>query len=274
MSMYGPPGGGQYPGGQPQDPWQGGSGGDPYGGQPGGDPYGGQASSPFGGQPGGDPYGQPGGNPYGQPGPPQDPYGQPSGPPPDPYGQPSGPPADPYGQPGGQWGQPPAGPPMSGPPMSGAPWGPPGGPPQKSNTGMIVGISAVAVLVLLIGAVGVFLFMNSGGDPSADPSTTPSAAPSSAEPSETETSEAPTDEPTKYDLNDAEEGDCLYDSNPSDTSASLTYVSCEERGEDHYKVLKRFDDTQDSKKCEDVDGYDSSFTSSTGDFVLCVEELL
>lgn len=274
MSMYGPPGGGGYPG-QPQDPWQGGSN-DPYGQQPGGDPYGGQASSPFGGQPGGDPYGQPPQDPYGQP-PPQDPYGQPpqdpyGQPPQDPYGQPSGPPAgDPWGAPAPPPMSGPPGPPMSGPPgqpMGGQPWAPP--PPQKSNAGLIIVLSLVGVIVLCVGAVLVFALIGDDKTPSADPTGKPTA---SAEPSDTETSEAPTDEPTKYDLADVEEGDCLYDSDPSDTSAQLSFVSCDERGTDHYEVLKRIDDTQDAKKCEDVEGYDTSFTSSSGNFVLCVKEL-
>ncbi|MGH3646326.1 MAG: LppU/SCO3897 family protein [Micromonosporaceae bacterium] len=274
--MYGPPGGGGYPG-QPQDPWQGGS--DPYGGQPGGDPYGGQASSPFGNPPGGDPYGQqPPQDPYGQP-PPQDPYGQPPqhdpyGQPPqhDPYGQPSGPPAgDPWGAPAPPPMSGPPGPPM-GPPMGGQQWAPP--PPQKSNAGLIIGLAAAGVFVLLIGAVLLFVFLgDKDTPPSANPSTQPSTE-ASPTPSETETSEAPTDEPTKYDLADAEEGDCLYDSDPSDTSAQLTFISCDERGTDHYEVLKRFDDTQDADKCKDVDEYDTSFTSSSGDFVLCVKELV
>lgn len=253
MSMYGPPGGGQYPG-QPQDPWQGG-----------GDPYGG---NPYGGQPA-DPYGQPSGTPYGQPG-----YGQPAGPPP-PYGQPGyGQPAnpyDPYGPPSAPpdpWGAPQQ-------PMSGPPWGPPPAPPQKNNTGLVVGLAAVAVLVLLIGAVVIFLVIDRDTTPIADPSPSASAsAPPSDPPSEAPTSEAPTDQPTKYDIDDAEEGDCLFDANPSATKANLSFASCSERGEDHYKVLKRFDGTTESTKCEDVPGYDSSFTSSTGNFVLCVEELL
>jgi hypothetical protein len=247
MSMYGPPGGGQYPG-QPQDPWQGG-GGDPYGGNPYGQPA--------------DPYGQPSGTPYGQPG-----YGQPAAPPP--YGQPGygqpGNPYDPYGQPSAPpdpWGAPQQ-------PMSGPPWGPPPGPPQKNNTGLVVGLAAVAVLVLLIGAVVIFLVVDRDA-PTANPQ--PSAA-VSAPASEAPTTEAPTSPPAKYDIDDAEEGDCLFDSNPSDTKASLAFASCDERGEDHYKVLRRFDNTTDSAKCEDVPGYDSSFTSSSGNFVLCVEELL
>ncbi|MGH3664046.1 MAG: LppU/SCO3897 family protein [Micromonosporaceae bacterium] len=306
MSMYGPPGGG-YPG--PQDPWQGG-GNDPYGGQPGaggpyggqppagGDPYGGQpgGGDPYGNQPpgGGDPYGnQPpgGGDPYGQPSSPYgDPYGQPSGPPAgDPYGgQPSGPPAgDPYGghpggpapyggQPGSPWGAP--GPGMGGPAGpygQGSQWGPGMPPPQKSNSGLIVGLSIVGVVVLLLGVIGVFFLFRGGGGgtPSADPS--PSASASESPSPSPSPSETPDDEPTKYDLADAEEGDCLYDSNSSDTEAELTFVSCDERGEDYYKVLARIDGTTKSKKCEDeAPNYDSAFTSSTDNFVLCVEELL
>jgi len=244
MSMYGPPGGGQYPG-QPQDPWQGG-----------GDPYGG---GPYGGQPA-DPYGQPGGGPYGQPGP----YGPPAG---SPYGQPGygqqqpGNPYDPYGQPAqpDPWGAPQQ-------PMSGAPWGPPG-PPHKSNTGLVVGLAAIAVLVMLIGAVVIFLLMDRE---------TPTAAPSpsaTASPSDAPTSAEPTGSPTKYDIDEAEEGDCLFDSNPDDTKANLSFASCDKRGQDYYKVLKRFDNTTDAKQCEDVPGFETSFTSNDGNFVLCVDEL-
>jgi hypothetical protein len=152
--------------------------------------------------------------------------------------------------------------------MSGAPWGPPG-PPHKSNTGLVVGLAAVAVLVMLIGAVVIFLLMDRE-TPSAGPSPSTTANPT---PSEAPTSAEPTGSPTKYDIDDAEEGDCLYDSNPDDTKANLAFASCDERGRDHYKVLKRFDNTTDAGECEDVPGYESSFTSNDGNFVLCVEEL-
>lgn len=262
--MYGPPGGGQYPG-APQDPWQGGGTGDAYGGSPygtppagqppGGDPYGqqpyGQPTNPSYGPPSGAPYGQPSGVPYTQP------YGQP-GTPYDPYGQPSGPPADQWGM-----GQQPM------PPMSGPPWGPPPAPP-KNNSGLAVGLSAVAVLVVLIGAVLIFLVVNRGDGGTPGAGSSPSA---SATPSETPSSEAPSDGPTKFDIDDAEEGDCLYDSNPSSTKASLSFVDCSKRGQDHYRVLERFDNTTDASKCDSVSGYDTSFTSDSGQFVLCVEEL-
>jgi hypothetical protein len=159
---------------------------------------------------------------------------------------------------------------MSGPPMSGAPWGPPAPPPQKSsNTGLIIGLSVVVVLILLCGG-GILLFaLTDKGSPSAEPSA--SASPSES-PSESP-SPSPSDSPTKSDINDAAEGDCLYDSDPSDTSATLSFVSCDERGTDHYRVLKRIDDTQDAKKCDSVSGYEVSFTVSSGNFVLCTEEL-
>jgi len=161
----------------------------------------------------------------------------------------------------------PGGQPMSGPPMSGAPWGPPAPPQKSSNTGLIVGLAVVVVLILLCGGGILVYAMNSGGTPSADPSTSTSP---SASPSE---SPSPSASPSKYDINDAEEGDCLYDSDPSDTTAQLSFVSCDETGSDHYKILKRIDDTQDAKKCEDVPDYEVSFTVSSGNFVLCVEEL-
>jgi hypothetical protein len=115
--------------------------------------------------------------------------------------------------------------------------------------------------------VVIFLVMDRG-----TPTATPSASPT-ASPSEAPTSAEPSSSPTKYDIDDAEEGDCLYDSDPDDTKANLSFASCDERGQDHYKVLKRFDNTTDADQCEDVQGFESSFTSNDGNFVLCVEEL-
>ncbi|MGH3659201.1 MAG: hypothetical protein ACRDUA_21335 [Micromonosporaceae bacterium] len=136
---YGPPGGGY---------------GDPYG-QPAGPP----AGPPGGGY--GDPYGQPSGPPGG--------YGQPSAPPGggygDPYGQPSGPPGG-YGQPG--YGQPGYGQPGQGGPGGGMPpAGFPPAAPQKSNTGLIVGlIAGVLVLLVCVGG-GFYLFSGFGASPTA-----------------------------------------------------------------------------------------------------------
>lgn len=119
-----------------------------------------QVPQPSGPQPSGpQPYGQPppyGPPQYGQPppyGPPQ--YGAPGagtyGPPP--YGQP------PYGPP--PYGQPPYGP----PPFGQSPYGPPGGapagaPPRKSRTGLILALSAAALVVI---AAAVVLPLTLGG---------------------------------------------------------------------------------------------------------------
>ncbi|WP_163571663.1 hypothetical protein [Fodinicola feengrottensis] len=143
---------------------------------PGGDPY---RKDPYGNDPGPTEYRLEGfdvpGESYGEQQP-QDPttyaqpggYGQPaqaSGPPG--YGQPaSGPPG--YGQPAsgppGGYGQPASGPPGYGQPPFGQP-GYPAPPVQKrSSTGLIIGIVAgVLVLLLCIGAVGGYFLLRPGG---------------------------------------------------------------------------------------------------------------
>jgi hypothetical protein len=105
----------------------------PQPGQP--DPYGRQQGPP-------DQYGQPPAGQYGQYGQ-QAPYGQPQ------YGQPE------YGQP--QYGQQPYGQPQYGAP------GQPGGQPPKSNTGKIVAIVVIAVLVLGGGGLAVWLLNKDDG---------------------------------------------------------------------------------------------------------------
>ena len=126
-----------------------------------------------------------------------------------------------------------------------------------------------------------FFLMKGDKEPAPAAGASPSAEATTAEPTEEPTDEAtedeteePNDKPTKTDLSEVEEGDCLYDSDPSDTSAQLSYVSCDERGEDHYEVLARFDNTTDDSKCADVPGYDTSFTSSVDNFVICARELV
>ncbi|HEX6077171.1 MAG TPA: hypothetical protein VFZ32_18150 [Micromonosporaceae bacterium] len=95
-------------------------------------------------------YGQPGGS-YG------DPYGQS----PDPYGQPSGPPAGGYGGAPAGYGTP-------GYPPAGMP--PPAFPqppvPRKSRTGLIIGIVA-GVLVLLLCGGGALFYLVGGGSTTA-----------------------------------------------------------------------------------------------------------
>ncbi|MBB3084272.1 DUF4333 domain-containing protein [Geodermatophilus sabuli] len=139
--MTNPPQGGGPPGqyGQPG----------PYG-QPGGQPPpqpGGHGQAPQ--QPG--PYGPPGG--YGQPGP----YGPAGYAQPGPYGQP------PYGAPGygqPQYGQPAYGQPQYAQPQYGQlPYGQPGdhGPsplqPRKARTGLVVGLVALAIVVIALAVV-------------------------------------------------------------------------------------------------------------------------
>ncbi|WP_155391677.1 hypothetical protein [Catellatospora paridis] len=110
-----------------------------------------------------DPYAQPPGQP--------DPYGPPS----DPYAQPvSPPPAQPYGAPGHQ--------PYGGQPAYGQqPYGQPGyaqQPPAKSKKGLIIGIVAgVVVLLLLLCGVGVALLVNADDDPVTPTTPTRSSAP-------------------------------------------------------------------------------------------------
>ncbi len=121
---YGPPGGGY---------------GDPYG-QPSGPPGGGY-----------DPYGQQPG--YG------DPYGQPSGPPGGGYGQPSGPPGyDPYGQQQPGYGQP-AGYGQQQPGYGGFPPAPPQ--QKKTNVGLIIGLVAGGLVLLLCVGCGIFYYLGS-----------------------------------------------------------------------------------------------------------------
>jgi hypothetical protein len=108
----------------------------PHGPQP--DPYGhyGQQPGPHGQQPGPGPYGQ-------QPGP----YGPP--PRPGPYGQQVGPYHPPSGYQGSGGGYP-----------GSAPGGPGGEPTKKRNTGMIVAVVVLAVLVLAGAAIGIYLLTN------------------------------------------------------------------------------------------------------------------
>ena len=143
---YNPDPYGQQPGGYGQDPHgqQSGSyGQDPYG-QPSGPPDYGQPSSgqPYGQPSSGQPYGQPSsGQPYGQPAYGQDPYGQ------QPYGQQPGYGQDPYAQ------QQPYGQPGYEQPAY------PQAPPPKKGKGLLIGIIAGAVVLLLCcGGLGVVLF--------------------------------------------------------------------------------------------------------------------
>lgn len=96
---------------------------------------------------------QPPQGPYGPPPPQQNPYGQ--QPPPGPY--PQQPPAAPYGYPP----QPPQGPP--------GPWGQPGAPgypqpPRKSRTGLVLGIVAGGLVLVIGGGFGLYKLIDAGAD--------------------------------------------------------------------------------------------------------------
>lgn len=129
---------------------------------------------PYGQQP--DPYGQPGGYPQ-QPGgyPQQGGYGQQPPPGQPQYGQP------PYGQP--QYGQPQYGQPQYGYQQPGGFGGPPP-PPKKNKTGLWVGLSVGAVVVIAFLVTGLiapgFLLGDddNGANTAAPQATTPSARPS------------------------------------------------------------------------------------------------
>ncbi len=140
-------------------------------GNPGGGGWGGGGGGPFGppggAPPGGGGYGPPGG--FGPPGgPPPGGFGPPGGAPPGGFGQPPGggfgqPPGG-FGQPPGGFGQPPGGYPQQGFPPAPGGFGQGGfPPPQKSNTGMFIGIG-VGVMVLACGVCGVIGYMKSKKD--------------------------------------------------------------------------------------------------------------
>ena len=173
QNPYGQPVSGPY--GQPNSPYSGTQ------------PYGQQAPAPYGQPP--NPYGAPGG----QPGNPYEPYDGASGQQGAPYGQPG-----PYGQQSAPYGSPPTLPqsPYGQPQQYGAPLQPGypqqqpfyGGQPPiapKKNTGTIVGVAAVVVVIALaVGGYILFAGKTTPTPPVAGPTTTgqpaASGAPSSA----------------------------------------------------------------------------------------------
>ena len=148
------PGGPQYEpdAGWPNQPPYGAPGGQAYG-APGGPGY----AAP--GAPGGQTYGNPGGPAYGAPSGPA--YGAPGGPayeaPGATVGQPGTAPggAGPYVGPGGQ--------PWPGGPYGAGQWGP--YPPRKSRRGLVIGLSALGVLLLVV-VGGVAIVLSRAGDSS------------------------------------------------------------------------------------------------------------
>jgi hypothetical protein len=287
MSMYGPPGG-PYPG-QPQDPWQGGQPQDPYGPQH-GDPYG-QQPPPWGGQQPNEPWG--GGQSPGPPtsGPPS------SGPPasPGPYyggsqptygGQPGyggGQPLYGGGQPGYGGGQPTyAGQPDFGQQSpyhqptsySSDNWLPQQPPPRKRGSGLLVTVIVVlAVLVCGGGAAGAYFLLKGRSSATASragnagASATPTgAAPTTAAPSPSQ------DDTGEDDAVAAKAGDCLVNQGTNDKPL-MQKVTCAAGA---FEVLKRFDGTDDVKKCDGVKDYAFNYTFKsdipTKNFVLCMKK--
>jgi hypothetical protein len=259
---------GQGPGGYPpqQPPYPGqqpGSQQPPYGqpapyGQP--DQYGQQP--PYGAQqpPGGSPWDQPGAGGYG----PQDPNG------------PGGP----------SWSQP--GPGGFGPqdPMGPGGWGPPPGPPGKSNSGPVIAVAAVAALVLLGGGGAIVWALSSGDDPSptppvavsTPPTTVPSFTPPTAMPSfpslPTPTFPLPTPSGSSS-LDESmlvQAGDCVRITGKT-PHLKMFRASC---GSAPYKVLKKFSGTADRTKCRSVSGYTTAFWAKSKkysflSYVLCLK---
>lgn len=234
---------------------------EPYPGQPQGQ---GGYPPPHQGQ-GGYPPQQP---PY--PGPGQPPYPGPGAP--SPYGGQPPPAGDPWGRQGmgGGFGPP-------GPPGPGG-WGPPPGPPRK-NSGPIVGVAIVAVLVLLGGGGAIIWALSSGTKkpapvavstaPTAEPSDT-IAAPPPSDSGPPFPSSAPTSDPALT----AQAGDCVKNTG-TEKSPHLETSTCHSGA---YKVLRRFYATSNYDKCKSVPGYTAAYrrrntSYSVLSFVLCLKKL-
>jgi hypothetical protein len=271
MSSYGPAGG--YPGQpdqpHPQQPW---------------DPY--QQSNPYGGgqpphqQGGQGPYGPPPADPWGQGQgswadltTPQPRYGGPAEPPTQAYGETTyqQPYADAYGQPYQQQYEP-----------DGPHWDEP--PPRR--TGLTVALAVTAVVVLAV-AVGVTLFLVSGGDEGQ-----PATAPGTEQPDPGATGEdeapgpdAPPEDRIGLSATEAVADDCLVnDADNADPQMRIVACDADEEGP-VYRVLERFDqrvsgdapaeqDQSAQQICSQAEGYEFfyRFVGPTEDesFVLCL----
>lgn len=209
--------------------------------------------------------------PYGQP---NDPYGQGG------YGQQRPPQQPQYGQPryGGQYGgandqtqafgrapQAPYGATQQWPGAGGGYGGmtPPPEPPKR-NTGMIVAIATIAVLVLAGAGVGLYFLNKDGGDDTAGGGTSTSASDRTDSSSAGET----TGEETTADPGeaiDAQPGDCIKVNVASSTNADVETVDCS-TSEAIYRVATR--EETDTGSCPN-DQY-VSYTEE-GQLLLCLQ---
>jgi hypothetical protein len=218
------------------------------------------------------PY-QPG--PYGQP---NDPYGGQGG-----YGQQRPPQQPQYGQPqyGGQYGgandqtqafgnvpQSPYGATQQWPGGGYGGMTPPPEPPKK-NTGMVVAIVTIAVLVLAGAGIGLYFLDKDGGDNTAGGGTSTSASDKTDSSSgagtdeETTTTEETTADPGE--AIDAQPGDCIKVNIASSTNADVETVDCS-TAEAIYKVATR--EETDTGSCPN-DQY-VSYTEE-GQLLLCLQ---
>jgi hypothetical protein len=283
MSMYGPRGGGPYPG-QPQDPWQDG---DPQEqGYPERGGYDDRAGYPAAGSYPDPGYG--GGGRHREPWPENEPR-ESSGYRPEPSGYRPEYQDDPrltdahYGSSNyGDYrdGEPRYGDFRDGGMPPGDVWGPPQAPPRRGGSGMTV-VIVVVVLLLVVAGGGTAAYVltrddgsnvTSGptGGASAGPSTSgsapgASAAPSSAAPA---SSAAATNEDAKR----AKEGDCLVNRGTAN-APDMRKVTC---APNTYQVLKRIEGTSDKTKCDGTpnltDWYFYDHSDNAQDFVLCLRK--
>ncbi len=214
---------------------------------------------------------------------------------PGPYGQTK----DPYGQ-GGYGQQRPQQQQQYGQPQSGAPYGgandqtqafgpapqypygatqqwpgaggyggmtPPPEPPKK-NTGMVVAIVTIAVLVLAGAGIGLYVLNKDGGDNTAGGGTSTSASDKTDSSSSEETSDETTTEETTADPGeaiDAQPGDCIKVNIASSTNADVETVDCS-TPEAIYRVATR--EETDTGSCPN-DQY-VSYTEE-GQLLLCLQ---
>jgi len=166
------------------------------------------------------------------------------------------------------------------PQYGGDPWapGPVGPPPKKGGSGLLVAVIVVlAVLVCGGGATGVYLLSKNGKKNTGSGATTgpTAAATATATTGPSPTPAATTNSPTPDDTNgarDAKAGDCLKNEGTND-APKMRKVPC---AAGTYEVLKRFDGTADTKKCDGVPGYQYNYyydsTVNSFDFVLCMKQ--